>query len=835
MFDVSSIMKGLFSRSTLRQKLTILILLVCSVVLLLSSLAYFGLEIRSFRRSIIASQTSLAEVVAANAAVVLPFKDRELARNILASLAAEPNIKLAYIFDRHNEPLAHYIRNIRNERSSGRSRGDDKQISPDEYKQLAKGIQAGEKAWFFSGSHLAVFCPVVIQGQKLGMVYINTDLGALAQWKRLFAGCMIAVMGLSFLLAYLLSCQLQHLISRPVLYLVDKMQEVAKEEDFSIRAVKQSNDELGALVDGFNEMQAHLQDRDKQLGNYRLHLEDLVGKRTNELRRINKELQQTVVELEQTRDAAEKANQAKSQFLANISHELRTPMVGVLSSTELLLNSGLDDGQRSLVATLSHSGEALLDILNDLLDLSKIEAGKLVLESVEFNLLEVINGPVELLGKGAFAKGVELICDVAPEIPLVLRGDPGRLRQILFNLLSNAIKFTSRGEVSMHVAPVNGVAGKNVTLHFSVVDSGIGIKLEDQKRIFDSFSQADDSTTRLHGGTGLGLAIVKQLIEMMGGQIELNSEPGKGSIFSFVLTFERISAVSVCVKEGEGKRILVVDSNLLTCRMLNQRLQYSGWTVDVSHECSDATKKLEEARRREECYDLMLMSDAYPLDERRSLLQQLNPTSLSEATRVVVMGPRQSSAVWDTPTREIVCAYLYKPLLPSRLHGLLGNVLQASENVQPLSGDMTEAVVVPSSPAEGTIPLAGRILLAEDNPTTGKLLEVSLSNIGYEVTVACDGQEAVEQVDRQAFDLVLMDCQMPSMDGYTAARTIRQAGHEIPIIALTAFSGQEDEERCLAAGMNDFAPKPFKHKVLHQIISKWLAESQIPSAKVLSK
>lgn len=773
----------------------------------------------------VARQTSLAEVIAANAMVILPFNDRSLAHNILAALSSEPNIQLAYIFDKFNEPLAQYVRKGISSKSaiSGHP-----QISPAEYKQLAEGIQAGKKAYFFSGHHLAVFCPVLSQGQRVGMVYLNSDLGAFTRWKRLFAGSVLAVLGLSFLLAYMLSRQLQHIISRPILYLVDKMQKVTKDEDFTIRATKNSHDEVGALIDGFNEMLEHLQDRDQQLTKYRQHLEDLVCKRTSELRSANKELQETVAELVVTRDAAEEANRTKSRFLANISHELRTPMVGVLSSTELLLNSGLDSEQLSLVETLNSSGEALLEILNDLLDLSKIEAGKLTLENVEFNLLEVIDCPIELLGKVAFAKGIELICYVSPEIPSVLYGDPGRLRQVLFNLLSNAIKFTHSGEVSLRVVPEKQPSDR-VTLRFEVIDSGIGIDPADQQRIFESFSQADNSTTRLHGGTGLGLSIVKQLVGIMGGQVRLESKPGKGSVFSFVVSFDKGETVALHPAEGVGKRILVIEKNLTACRMLNQHLQHAGWSVHVSHKCSFAAEKLEESLAHNEFYDVVLISDSFPLEQRCSLLDPIRRSIAVHSTRVVAMGPRNSLASWDQATKEVICTCLYKPLLPSKLHKSLADILVSSLNQLPASSnaELSDSSLVANNRTGGSI------LVAEDNSTTGKLIDISLSNLGYQVTIVTDGQAVVNLVEQQSFDLLLMDCQMPVMDGYSAARHLREAGHKIPIIALTASSRQEDEERCREAGMDDFVCKPFKHKLLHQVVAKWLAEAYTTSTESL--
>ncbi|MEZ4485789.1 MAG: ATP-binding protein [Syntrophotaleaceae bacterium] len=726
-----------------------------------------------------------------------------------------------------NKPLAQYARKGF---VSGPSGSRFPLFSPTEYQRFADGIREGKKTHYFSNNHLAVFCPVVTQGQRVGMVYLNADLQGFARWKRLFAGCMLAVLGVSFLLAYLLSRQLQHYISRPILYLVAKMEAVTKEEDFTVRAIKRSNDEVGVLIDGFNDMVAHLQDRDQQLDKYRIHLEDLVGKRTAQLSRANKTLQRTVAELERTKEAAEEANRIKSRFLANISHELRTPMVGVLSSTELLLNSGLDSGQRTLVETLNSSGEALLDILNDLLDLSKIEAGKLTLEHVDFNLLEVIDGPVELLGKGAFAKDVELVCDVSPELPQLLRGDPGRLRQVLFNLLSNAIKFTSSGEVLLRVIPEQQGLHKAV-LRFEVIDTGVGIQAADQLRIFDSFSQADESITRLHGGTGLGLSIVKQLVEIMGGRVGLQSEPGKGSTFSFVLSFEVASNAVPAWQEGVGKSILVIEKNETTCRMLHRRLSHAGWTVQISKNCPAAVKHIQQAYAREEFFDVGLISDSFSMDDRLEVIGSLRSSQAAPITRIISMGPRQSQAGWDKATMTAISAHFYKPLLPSRLHVLLANVVSAAEKIA--AAPIASSMSTKSTTLSQSTSASRHILLAEDNATTSQLIEISLSNIGYRVTVVRDGQAVLEKLASQPCDLVLMDCQMPVMDGYTAARAMREAGYRVPIIALTAFSSQENEDRCHAAGMNDYLCKPFKHKVLHQLIDKWLTNPIDLSLKAL--
>jgi two-component system sensor histidine kinase BarA len=809
-----------FSNATLKKKLTFILMLVGSIVLVLSSGAFICAEIFSFRRVMINNSASLAEVIAANSAVALIFSDRQLARNTLSALASEPDVQLAYIFDRQNQPFAHYVRG-----SSGSQDRDGRQpkLSQAEFENLAHGLRTGQKSHFFSRRHLATFCPVFFEGERIGMVYLNADMSGFYQWLRFFAGAGLLVMGVSFLLAYLISIRLQHLISLPILSLVEKMRMVTEEENFSVRAEKESNDEVGTLIDGFNNMLGRIQDRDGQLERYRHHLEDLVCKRTSELSSINDALQQTVAELEKTKEAAEEANRLKSQFLARMSHELRTPMIGVLGTSELLLNSGLDPNQRNLVETLNSSGEGLLTILNDLLDLSKMEAGKLVLETIDFNLLEVVEGPLQLLGRTAFDKKIDLLCRCQPETPLALRGDPGRLRQVIFNLVGNAIKFTPSGHVMLRIR-LEEETENHVALRFEVIDTGIGIPPEVQQIIFEAFCQADNSTTRCYGGTGLGLSIVKQLVEKMGGSIGVKSAPGKGATFFFTLRLEK--QVALAEREGadrphpEGRRVLVVDDSEAVCDMLQERLAFFGLDVRIARSSDEALDHLRESRGCDRPFQAVFLDAELPDEGSRRVAEFFYEKPFAGIRRIF-MTPRE-----NIPNRAMAAnlTHLYKPLLPSQVDEVIRRLLchYLPAPVPPTYIAEAAPDVSPSEAQPGS--RRKRILLVEDNPTTQQMLKISLGSLGYLVVVAEDGLAAIEMMEKSSFDLVLMDCQMPHMDGFTATRRLRSSGCNLPIIALTAFSSEELIAQCRAAGMDDYLCKPFKHKHLHHLVEKWLAE-----------
>ena len=808
---------------SIKTKLNLIILIISSITLLIASTIFSLYDREEFKAAMKNELSILGDIIGDRSTAALLFNDEEMVIKNMSSLKAKPTIINALIFKSDGTFFAKYNRqnDINIKALSSQVSSSQQEVIFKFNSALVKKDQDEIKQYKFSAQFLEVWEPITQSDEIVGLIYLKSDLSELNARLNYFIKTILTVYFLSLFIAFLMAIQLQKIITDPISNLVKITSLISQKKDYSIRASSQTDDELGQLINHFNEMLEQIQSKDIALQEINSHLEQRVEERTLELTKSN-------TQLIKAKELADIASRAKSEFLANMSHEIRTPMNGVLTTAELMISEEMSNKSRHYLKIITTSAVSLLGIINDILDFSKIEAGKLAIENIHFRTSHLFDRLADIFINKFTEKKLELLFDIDPETPENLFGDAMRIQQILINLIANSLKFTQEnGTVICGIKVINRNS-ERVQLTFFVRDSGIGIEPSKIDSLFSAFTQADSTTTRKYGGTGLGLTICKSLVELMGGTIQVDSEYDKGSYFYFDLdiaidlkeTEKQNNEVFSLPAGMENINVLVVDDQEDSLFITRNIIESFGFNATLSSSGKEAFDFLK--NNPDNNINLLLldwrMPDLDGLETSRLIRQELDFKK-----PIILMSAFERDDSLKAASKDSINVFLQKPLRPSVLFNTIMH-LYNDESFSNYNQTDNKQLINAKQLIYAEHLHGNRLLIAEDNIINQQVILAVFDKIDVSIKLVNNGKEAIEAIQQYAFDAVLMDMQMPVMDGYEATRAIRAIPEfaSMPIIALTAHAMEGDEERCLHAGSNAYVTKPINQEQLFKVLARFL-------------